>query len=110
MQSTVLDHGFDGRIIDALALRQPGRDGLEVAIACRWRQRHRSLAHNRELAVGQAQNAIGFSNPLKIRTNIAAIKRTFVALRRFRACTSRTRFRDLSCSGVPQTSNNIPQK
>jgi hypothetical protein len=51
-----------------------------------------------------------FANPLKIRTNIAAIKRTFVALRRFRACTSRTRFRDLSCSGVPQTSNNIPQK
>jgi hypothetical protein len=28
-----------------------------------------------------------FANPLKIRTNIAAIKRTFVALRRFRACT-----------------------
>ena len=56
-----LDHGFDGRIIDALGLRQLGRDGFEVAIACRWRQRHRSLAHDRELAVGQAQNAIGFS-------------------------------------------------
>ena len=56
-----LDHGFDGRIIDALSLRQLGRDGFEVAIACRWRQRHRSLAHDRELAVGQAQNAIGFS-------------------------------------------------
>src|SRR5262245_55924658 len=38
-----LDHGFDGRIIDALSLRQLGRDGFEVAIACRWRQRHRSL-------------------------------------------------------------------
>ena len=56
-----LDHGFDGRIIDALGLRQLGRDGFEIAIACRWRQRHRSLAHDRELAVGQAQNAIGFS-------------------------------------------------
>jgi hypothetical protein len=52
-----------------------------------------------------------FANPLKIRTNIAAIKRTFVALRRFRGCTgARTRFRDLSCSAVPQTSNNIRQK
>jgi hypothetical protein len=29
-----LDHGFDGRIIDALGLRQLGRDGFEVAIAC----------------------------------------------------------------------------
>jgi hypothetical protein len=48
-----LDHGFDGRIIDALDLRQLGRDGFEVAIACRWRQRHRSLAHDRELAVSQ---------------------------------------------------------
>ena len=28
-----LDHGFDGRIIDALGLRQFGRDGFEVAIA-----------------------------------------------------------------------------
>jgi hypothetical protein len=28
-----LDHGFDGRIIDALGLRQLGRDGFEVAIA-----------------------------------------------------------------------------
>ena len=37
-----LDHGFDGRIIDALGLRQLGRDGFEVAIACRWRQRHRT--------------------------------------------------------------------
>ena len=53
-----LDHGFDGRIIDALGLRQLGRDGFEVAIACRWRQRHRSLAHDRELAVGQAQDVI----------------------------------------------------
>jgi hypothetical protein len=35
-----LDHSFDGRIIDALGLRQLGRDGFEVAIACRWRQRH----------------------------------------------------------------------
>ena len=26
-----LDHGFDGRIIDALGLRQFGRDGFEVA-------------------------------------------------------------------------------
>jgi len=41
-----LDHGFDGRIIDALGLRQLGRDGFEVATACRWRQRHRSLAHD----------------------------------------------------------------
>ena len=37
-----LDHGFDGRIINTLGLRQLGRDGFEVAIACRWRQRHRS--------------------------------------------------------------------
>jgi len=37
-----LEHGFDGRIIDALGLRQLGRDGFEVAIACRWRQRHRA--------------------------------------------------------------------
>ena len=55
-----LDHGFDGRIIDALGLRQLGRDGFEVAIACRWRQRHRSLAHDRELTVGQAQDVISF--------------------------------------------------
>ena len=38
-----LDHDFDGRIIDALSLRQLGRDGFEIAITCRWRQRHRSL-------------------------------------------------------------------
>ena len=55
-----LDHGFDGRIIDALGLRQLGRDGFEVAVACRWRQRHRSPAHDRELAVGQAQDVISF--------------------------------------------------
>src|SRR5262245_50566997 len=56
-----LDHGFDGCIIDTLGLRQLGRDGFEVAIACARLQRHRSLTHDRELAVGQAQNAIGFS-------------------------------------------------
>ena len=56
-----LDHGFDGRIIDALGLRQFGRDCFEIAVACRWRQLHRSLAHDRELTVGLAQNAIGFS-------------------------------------------------
>ena len=29
-----LDHGFDGRIIDALGLRQLGRDGFAVGIVC----------------------------------------------------------------------------
>ena len=77
-----LDHGFDGRIIDALGLRQLGRDGFEVAIACRWRQRHRSLAHDRELAVGQAAECDwcqrGSSRPnsstsINMRTQLAPI-------------------------------------
>ena len=81
-----LDHGFDGRIIDALGLRQLGRDGFEVAIACRWRQRHRSLAHDRELAVGQPQDVIGCqwgssrpnsSTGINMRAQLAPI--TFVA-------------------------------
>jgi hypothetical protein len=55
------NHSFDSRIIDALGLRQLGRDGFELAIACRWRQRHRSLANDRELAVGQAQDVIRVS-------------------------------------------------
>ena len=48
-----------------------------------------------------------FANPLKIRTHVAAIKRALVVLRRF----ARARVpRELSCSAVPETSNNIRQK
>jgi hypothetical protein len=51
------------------------------------------------------------AHPLKIRTNIAAIKANVCCLEMFsRVYECRTCFRDLSCSAVLQTSNNIPQK